>query len=191
MPLVMIVGMCGAGKSIVTGYFRREGWQVVRFGEITIDELRLRCLEPSEANERLIREELRTLHGPDAYAKMLLPKITHALTVGPTVIDGLYSWAEYKFLRENIDSQMYLIAVFTPRALRYERLSRRGMRALVPEEAEQRDFAEIENLQKGGPIAMADYVILNDGSKEDLVLEIKKLLLSDIFKARPVEKKGE
>jgi len=176
----MIVGMCGAGKSLVAEHLKQKGWQMIRFGEITIRELNVRGLAHTEANERAIREELRRTQGSDAYAKQLLPKIKEALELGPTVIDGLYSWSEYKFLRRNLKNQMYVVAVIASRSLRYERLAHRLVRRLSPEEAELRDFAEIEKLEKGGPIAVADYVILNDGSEEELLRSVDRLILSCI-----------
>jgi len=191
-PLVMIVGMCGAGKSSIADYLKRRGWQVIRFGEITMRELNARGLPNNEANERAIREELRKAHGSDVYAKLLLPRIKETLAVGPTAIDGLYSWAEYKFLRQNLENQMHLVVVFTTRSIRYERLAHRPVRPLSSEEAELRDFAEIENLEKGGPIAMADYVVLNDGSEEELLLAVDRLLSSHILtKPEYYENRGE
>jgi dephospho-CoA kinase len=177
--------MCGSGKSIVTNCFKAKGWQAIRFGEITIRELRRRNLRADEPNERAVREELRKSHGQDAYARMLLSEIEVALGRGPTVIDGLYSWAEYKFIRQNIENPIYVVAVFTPRSLRYERLARRAERPLSAQEAEARDVAEIENIEKGGPIAMADWVIVNDGAEEDVLSKVDRLLLTDIFKRGP------
>jgi dephospho-CoA kinase len=49
-------------------------------------------------------------------------------------------------------------------------------------EAEQRDYAEIENVEKGGPIAIADYTIVNDGTRKGLFLAMDKLL-STLYKA--------
>lgn len=175
-PLVMIVGMCGTGKSSVSDALKRRGWQIVHFGEITMRELNARGLSKNETDERAIREELRKTHGLAAYAKLSLPRIKEALAVGPTAIDGLYSWSEYKLLRHDLENQIHVVAIFTSRSIRYERLARRPVRPLSPDEAELRDFAEIENLEKGGPIAMADYVILNDGSEEELLLSLDKLL---------------
>lgn len=180
-PLVIIVGMCGAGKSSIAHYLNQKGWQVIRFGEITIRELNTRGLPNNEANERAIREELRRVHGPDVYARLLLPRIKQALEVVPTVIDGLYSWAEYKFLKQNIENQMHIVAVFTTRSIRYERLNCRAVRPLSSEEAELRDFTEIEKLEKGGPIAIADYIIVNDGSEEELLLAVDRLVSTHIL----------
>jgi len=43
-------------------------------------------------------------------------------------------------------------------------------------EAKSRDLAEIENLNKGGPIAMADYTVINEGTKEDLHKDLEGIL---------------
>jgi len=180
-PVLVIVGMPGSGKSTITRYLQGKGWQVVHFGEITMRELKARGLPSNEANERMVREQLRQAHGMDAYAKLLLPNIQDALSISPTAIDGLYSWAEYKLLRQHFGSQMHVVATFTSRSIRYTRLCNRPDRPLTPEESELRDSAEIENLEKGGPIAMADHVILNDASEEELLQAVDRLLCTHIF----------
>ena len=167
-PLLVIVGMAGSGKSSVARHLERKGWRVIRFGALTMRELELRNLSINEANEKKVREELRAKHGMAAYAKLLLPMIVKSLSAGPTVIDGLYSWAEYKYLKRKVDNHLKLVAIYTTRSVRYGRLSKRPERPLSFKEAEQRDFNEIENAEKGGPIAIADYLIINDGSEDDL-----------------------
>jgi dephospho-CoA kinase len=116
----------------------------------------------------------------DAYARLSLPSIEEALSARSVLIDGLYSWAEYKFLKQHFRDEMKVVAVYTTRALRYKRISQRPERPLTFEEAEQRDFAEIENVEKGGPIAIADYTLINDGSEEELILAVDKLLTEHI-----------
>lgn len=176
--LIAIVGMPGAGKSVVVEHLSGKGWIVVHFGGITVRELEMRGLVVNETNERTIREELRRTHGMEAFAKLSLGEIQRGLSKGPTVIDGLYSWSEYKFLRNRLSKRLCIIAIFTPKQMRYQRLMSRNIRPLSYEEAEARDFAEIENLEKGGPIAMADYTIQNGESLEKLYLEIDDLLAS-------------
>ena len=83
------------------------------------------------------------------------------------MIDGLYSWEEYLLLKEKF-RRLIVIAVYTPPELRYERLVQRDIRALTKEQAQSRDIKEIENLSKAGPIAMADYTIMNVGTMHDL-----------------------
>jgi len=180
--LIVLVGMAGSGKSEVANYLSKKGWGVVYFGATTLKELQSRGLPRNESNERLVREEIRRIHRPQAYAKLALPSITESLKQGPTVIDGLYSWEEYKFVRENIHQKIMVIAVFTNRQERYKRLSIRKVRPLKLHEAESRDLAEIENLSKGGPIAIADYVILNNGTQEALFKSVDLLLNENLRK---------
>lgn len=167
-PLLAVVGMAGAGKSTAVAVLARRGWPVVYFGGITLEEMKRQGIPITSENERRMRESLRDTHGPDAYAKRSLPAILEHLPNAPTLVDGLYSWAEYKFLREHLTAPFYVIAVCAQRRARYERLAQRANRPLTPVEAEQRDFAEIENIQKGGPIAIADFTVLNDATLDEL-----------------------
>jgi dephospho-CoA kinase len=176
--LLVVVGMPGAGKSAVVEHLHSKGWFIVHFGAITMREIEKRGLVVNESNERKVREELRRIHGMEAFAKLSLADIRKGLLKGPTVIDGLYSWSEYKFLRKELSKQFCVIAIFAPKHIRYHRLLHREVRPLSYEEAEARDFAEIENLEKGGPIAMADFTIQNGGSLKELYSEIGKLLRS-------------
>jgi dephospho-CoA kinase len=168
--------MAGSGKSSVARHLEQKGWRVIRFGALTMQELEKRGLPINEANEKAIREELRAKHGMDAYARLLLSAIKESLATRPTVIDGLYSWAEYKFLKGHFGEQMRVIAIYTTRSARYARISQRLDRPLSFAEAEQRDYAEIENVEKGGPIALADYTIVNDGTEKGLCRAVDKLL---------------
>jgi dephospho-CoA kinase len=84
--------------------------------------------------------------------------------------------SEYKVLRETFP-YLTTIAVFTPKKLRYERLSRRETRPLTPEQAEERDYAEIDNIEKGGPIAIADYTLVNDGTIDELNSKVERVLV--------------
>ena len=49
-------------------------------------------------------------------------------------------------------------------------------RCLTLEEAVSRDRAEIENINKGGPIVMADFTIINEASLENLEEEAKRII---------------
>jgi dephospho-CoA kinase len=174
---LVVLGMCGSGKSSLAQFLSARGWPVVRFGEVTMDELKRRGLPIQEANERAVREELRKVHGMAAFAILSLPAIEkHLAAGGRVVIDGLYSWTEYKWIRENLDARLILISVFTPKAERYRRLSVRPVRPLTAAEAESRDLAEIERLEKGGAIAFADHTLMNAGSVQELEESLLALL---------------
>lgn len=176
MKVVSIVGMAGAGKSEVARVFEENGFVRVRFGDLTDDEIKKRGLEINEKNERNIRELLRKNHGMEAYAKLNLHRIDSALEHSDVVIDGLYSWEEYTFLKNYYQEGFYVVAVWASPRTRYARLTSRLNRCLTLEEAANRDRVEIENINKGGPIAMADFTIINGSSLEKLKREAKGII---------------
>ena len=67
------------------------------------------------------------------------------------------------------------IAVWASPETRYERLTKRPVRPLTVEEAVSRDIAEIENSNKGGPIAIANFTIVNEASLEDMRKETQRV----------------
>jgi len=176
MKLVAIVGMVGAGKSEVARVFEKSGFNKVRFGDITEEEIKNRGLELNEENERHIREQLRKEHGMSAYAKLNLPRIDASLKSANVVVDGLYSWEEYTLLKDRYGERFSTVAVWASQATRHTRLRNRANRPLTFEEAASRDKAEIENINKGGPIAMADFTIINEASLKELERETERVL---------------
>jgi len=176
MKVVAIVGMAGAGKSEVARFFEEAHFTRIRFGDVTDSEVKKRGLELNEKNERHVRELLRREYGMAAYAKLNLPAIDSALKSGNVVIDGLYSWEEYTLLKQHYGKSFYTIAVWASPATRYARLGRRRERPLTPEEAAGRDKAELENINKGAPIAMADFTLLNEASLPDLRRDTEKVI---------------
>lgn len=173
--VIAIVGMCGSGKSVLTNYLEESGCAKFYFGGVTLNEVKARGLEVNETNERMVREELRKEFGPEAYAVKLKDQILEAAEKQNVVLDGLYSWYEYKYLKDILGDKLVLVAVILNRAERYARLSQREFRPLNQQEAFLRDCAEIENLAKGGPLAIADYFIMNDGTMNDLIEKMKAL----------------
>jgi len=180
--IVCLVGMCGSGKSVVADVLVEKGYQFVRFGQITLDLVKEKGLAPTEENEKKIREGIRKEHGMGAFATLNLPKFDRALQKSNLVADGLYSWSEYKILKNYYQNRIKVVAILAAPALRYQRLAARTVvdekmrnRPMTKEQAQARDYAEIENIEKGGPIAMADYYILNNSALKDLKQEAEKL----------------
>ncbi|MBW2999602.1 AAA family ATPase [Candidatus Woesearchaeota archaeon] len=173
--VIALVGMCGSGKSEVAKIIEQKGYSKVYFGGVTIEEVEKRGLEVTEENEKTVREELRKTYGMAAYAILNLPKIEEGLKKGNVLIDGLYSWEEYKILKNKFND-MIVLTIFTPLKNRYERLTKRPVRPYTLEQAKERDYVEIENLDKGGPIAISDYTIINDGTLEELKQKVEAFL---------------
>jgi len=111
-------------------------------------------------------------------AERIIVKIEDLVKQGhqKVVADGLYSWTEYKIFKEKFGVRAVIIAVAAPRALRHERLANRPERPLTEQQVTEREFAEIENIEKGGPIANADYTLVNDDSTDQMLKKLDKIL---------------
>lgn len=175
--LIAIVGMSGSGKSIATDYLEKEGWKKLYFGGITYKLMAEAGIErtPDGKSEKEFREKLRRDHGPECYAKFLEPEIKEALKTQNVVLDGLYSWYEYKYLIDKFPN-LKLVCIVVDKSLRYERVATRSERPFTREDICYRDITEIENLAKGGPIAYADYYLFNNGSLEDYENRLLEIL---------------
>ncbi len=174
--IIAIVGMPGAGKSEASSFFIDKGFERVYFGSVVVDGLAEEGLERTAENEALYRNKIRKELGMNAVAIKLLPKIKAAINTGNNVVlDGLYSWEEYTFLKKEIPN-LFILGIFAKPTIRHQRLAERIERSFTEAESVKRDIDEIVDLNKGGPIAFSDYLIKNEGSKEEFEKELEKFL---------------
>jgi dephospho-CoA kinase len=166
VKIVALVGLTGSGKSTAVDYLTNKNYPKVYFGGIVLDAMDKAGLEHTADNEKTFREELREREGKDFVVNRIVTQIRDLIDAGQRriIADGLYTWTEYKILKQEFPGELTVVAVVTPKHLRHHRLTMRPIRPLTTEEANQRDWAEIENLEKGGPIAIADHYIMNDGN---------------------------
>lgn len=176
--IIVLLGMPGAGKSTCVDYLTSKGIPSVYFGGVVVDETQRRYGEVKPELEKIVREDLRAHDGMGAIAKRIIAKIDELISQGQTqiVADGLYSWTEYKMFKERWGDSAIMIAIAAPRRVRHERLAHRPVRPLTDEEVTAREYAEIENIEKGGPIANADYTLVNDSKPDDLIKQLDQVL---------------
>lgn len=176
--IIAFVGLPGSGKSVAVDYVTSETRPKIYVGGFIVEGIKALGQEVNEENERRFREDMRTLHGKEYFMKQAVERMRDLMASGATtiVLDGLYTWTEYKLLYDEFPDALRVIAIVTPKQLRYDRLVKRPVRPLTNEEVRTRDWVEIENLEKGGPIAIADYFIVNDGSLEQLHQKIDDIL---------------
>ncbi len=175
LKILAFVGLAGSGKSTAVEYFTEKGVPKVYFGGVILDAMTEAGLEHTQENEKPFREAFRKKYGKDAVANKIVEQIKHLAAAGQhhIIADGLYSWTEYRVLKAAFPGELELVAIVSPRHLRYHRLSERPVRPLTSTEAYGRDTAEIENLEKGGPIAIADHYIINSGSMEHFTEQLE------------------
>ena len=173
--LVAIVGMCGSGKSIATLFFESKGYSKIYFGGITYEKMKEENIPYTPENDNKMRVKIRNEYGMGAYAILSLPKIKEQIKKSNVVIDGLYSWDEYKILKDEFP-HIKLVAIIVDKEIRYKRLKNRINRNYSIDESIKRDLNEIEKTAKGGPIAYADYFILNNYSLEEYKEKLENII---------------
>lgn len=168
--IIALVGLAGSGKSSAVEYLTKKGFPKIYFGGVIYKAMDEAGIEPTWDNQQKFREEIRQREGKDFVIKRVIKNIRDLINAGQNkiVLDGLYTWSEYKILKHEFPGQVVVIAIVTPKHLRYQRMIKRPERPMQPREVDQRDWSEIENLEKGGPIAIADYFIINDSDLTQL-----------------------
>lgn len=176
--IIAFVGLAGSGKSSAVGHLTSQGYPKIYFGGIIYQAMAEAGIEVTWESQEKFREDIRAREGKDFVVKRVVQEARNLIEAGQRhiVLDGLYTWSEYRILKHEFPGEMTVVAVVTPKHLRYKRMAARPERPMQPHEVDQRDWAEIENLEKGGPIAIADYFIHNDGDIEQLHSQIDDVL---------------
>jgi adenylate kinase len=167
--IIAIVGLSGSGKTEASTYFAKvKKIPVIAFGKTVMNEVKKRGLKQSEETQKIVREEIRSNYGLEAMAVLNKDTIAHALEKNVIIaIDGLYSWEEYTYLKKEFPKvNIYLLAMYTDKHIRYKRAAKRKDRP--NQHGEERDINELIGLNKAPPIAFADFLVKNNFSVEEL-----------------------
>ena len=180
VKILAVVGMSGSGKSVAVDHLTSLGFPKVYFGGMIYREMERRGIErtPDGESEKKFREMIRETEGKDWVVKQVINDVHKLIEAGQKriVLDGVYSWTEYVTLKKEFPGEMIFLALVLPKKLRYKRVAERPERPFNRAEIMERDRSEIENLEKGGPIAAADYYILNDGTIEETNAKLDAIL---------------
>ena len=180
--IVAIVGMPGAGKTEATKHLVKKGFVKVYFGDCTFDEIKRRGLETSGEIEKMVREGLRDKYGMAAFAILSMSKIDRAYKQGNVVIESMYSWDEYKEVKKKFGDKFKVVAICANKDLRHKRIIERKeykngvLRRFTIKDVVERDIAQIENAATGGPIGIADFTVINEGSLDGLYKNLDVVL---------------
>lgn len=178
VKILAFVGLTGSGKSEAVTYVCEKHVPKLYFGGVIYDEMNKEGIEITPDSQQAFREQWREREGKDVVVKKVIENAKRLIDAGQRriVLDGLYTWTEYRLLKHEFPGEMTVVAIVAPKPLRYRRLATRPERPFTHQQAEQRDWSEIENLEKGGPIAIADYFVHNDSSVEALRARLDDVL---------------
>ncbi len=178
VQILAFVGLSGTGKSTAVDYLTEKGFPKVYFGGIFYEAMKEAGLTPGDWEvENVFRKEIRQREGNDFIVKRAIKQLHNLAAAGQhhIIADGLYSWTEYKALKHEFPGELTLIAIIAPKHLRYHRLANRPERPQTAQQVNERDWHEIEDIEKGGPIAIADYYVMNDKDPEHLYSQIDSI----------------
>ena len=183
IKIVAFVGLSGSGKTSAVDYMTNKGYPKVYGGGVLYAAMAAAGIERTQENENRFRLESREQEGADYIAVRIDKEINDLINAGQRriIVDGLYSWDEYKTMKRDFPGEMNVIAIVAPKHIRHHRLLTRPERPLTEAEANERDWREIEDIQKGGPIAIADHFVINDKDRNNLTMQIDKIMESINF----------
>ncbi len=174
--VVGLAGMPGSGKSVVVNTAREMGYDIVVMGDVIREETAKRGLDLTPQNVGKVMLELRAESGNYVVAKKCIPKI-EAQNSSKILVDGLRSLFEADIFKEQFPT-FTLVAVHASPETRFNRLSNRHRSDDTAEIAvfRERDMREL-GVGVGNVIAMADQVVINEGSFEAVKAKVKISLL--------------
>lgn len=172
--VVGLAGMPGSGKSVVVNVARNCGYGVVVMGDEVREEAKKRGLDPTPENLGRLMLELRRVEGENTIAKRCVPKIMKDMH-RKIIVDGVRSLAEVTEFRKSFE-KFVLVALHSSPETRFRRLYNR-QRSDDPKNWEvflERDMREL-NVGLGSAIAMAEYMIVNEKSLEDVKMKAEEI----------------
>jgi dephospho-CoA kinase len=182
MKIICIVGMPGAGKGTAVEVLREKGLPVVNMGDVVRREAEARGYEVTPTNLGNVSIGLRKEFGEEEIARRCVASIERELKSGSdVVIEGIRSLREVLYFKGRFRGDFYLIALHASPTVRFARLKARA-RGDDPRdwnEFEERDHREL-GYGMGSAIALADYMVVNEGSIEELKRKIR-----DIYEGLP------
>lgn len=178
IKIIAITGMPGAGKKLVRQIIEKHGIPVVVMRHAVENEMKEKKIDSTNKKLRKYATKIREKYGMDIVARLCVPLIDNALKKSSALIlDGIRSTEEINFFKQKYNSNFILIAVHAASKTRFVRLKKRGLKwdMKKKKDFDWRDEKEL-SWGLGNAIAKADYMIINEGTREELKQQTEKIL---------------
>ena len=169
-------------------FLAARGFAVQSLSDVVRDEATRRGLDHTRDSLIRVGVELRTEGGPGALARRILPRLRPR-----AVVDSIRNPGEVEVLRTL--PRFVLLGIDAPQSLRFQRSVRRGRLGdgATLEEFARKESRENSTTEAGqqllATLALADRVINNDGTIEDLHQRTRRALAgvldADLRPGRP------
>jgi dephospho-CoA kinase len=173
--LIGLTGTNGAGKGEVAFFFVERGFTYFSLSDVIREELQKNNQKITRNNLIRMGNFMRQQFSPEILARRVAKKIE-----GNAVIDSIRNPQEVEFFRSQ--GNFMLLAIDAPPELRFERVKIRGreesassFQEFLAKEAEEMGTDEISQ-QLLACMDMADHMIINDGTLEDLRNKLEEFL---------------
>jgi len=177
----MIIGLTGsncAGKTEVSQYLVRRGFEYYSLSDEVRQEIRKRGLEITRAVLIEVGNDLRRQGGSGVLAERILLRLGHDRNY---VVDSIRNPTEVEVLRQRKD--FVLMAVAANEAVRFQRSLLRGregaaqtLEQFIQEEKRELESDDPSTQQLVATWRMADVVVNNDGSLGNLHKRLDEIL---------------
>ncbi len=177
----MILGITGkycSGKDTAAAFLIEKGFLHISLSDLIREEAAKRNMPNIRENLILLGNELRKQHGAGILAQRAIERMQAGKDY---VITSIRNPGEVAILRARKD--FVLVNLVVPVEVRWQRMQQRPNRPdnlktfeeFVQREKEESESADPSHQQLNRVIEMADVVVKNDGSVEELKIELNNL----------------
>ena len=180
MLILGITGTLGAGKGTVVEYLvEKKGFDHYSVRAFLLKEINRRGMPENRDSMVVVANELRARYGPSYVTDQLY---FESAAIGKNcIIESIRTPGEIDSLRGK--GQFFLFAVDADPGIRYQRIAERqsetdniSFETFISNEAREMNTEDPNKQNLKACISQADFIIKNDGSKEDLFSAVEKAL---------------
>ena len=174
--IIGITGTLGAGKGAIVEYLAQKGFRHYSVREFLTEEINKRSLPINRDSMVLVANQLREINSPSYIIEKLMEKAKQE--GGNSIIESVRTQGEAEKIKEG----GILLAIDADLQIRYSRISGRQSETdrisfeRFREDERREIFSTDPNKQNlSACIKMADFVLNNDGTLEDLHRQIEEV----------------
>ncbi len=176
--IVLVVGLSGAGKSVVADLIARHGIPKLRLGDEARAETARRGLEVVTENVEATAVAARKEYGQDIFARRVMEK-ADALPEPVVCVEGARDLSEVRLFQKR--ARLFLVVVEAPLAVRFSRITSRRTAHDPPVDRAAFNIKERNNERLGiGEVVKYEgvqrFVVDNRGTEEALGRQVDRLV---------------